>query len=273
GGEVQALADAVESRDGQPPLSDQALTQLQSDAARHVVAREGAELRGYAQLDGTSVEVVGDAGSVAELLDVLGDEAQLVWSHGRLSPVGPLLEARGFRRTRVLHQLRRSLLDALPDVPLAGGVTIRDFVPGVDEQAWLRVNAAAFATHAEQGRWTEADLAAREAEPWFDPAGFLLAERDGTVIGFHWTKIHGDGVGEVYVLGVDPAAQGLGLGPALLVRGLRHLTERGCSEVLLYVDESNGSAMRLYERFGFHTYDTDVQWTAGAVPDIPDATP
>ena len=87
---------------------------------------------------------------------------------------------------------------------------------GADEDAWLAVNAAAFAGHSEQGRWTRADLLAREAEPWFDPAGFLLAERENVLLGFHWTKVHADGMGEVYVLGVDPAAHGLGLGSALL---------------------------------------------------------
>jgi mycothiol synthase len=97
-------------------------------------------------------------------------------------------------------------------------------------------------------------------ESWFDPAGFLLAERDDTLLGFHWTKTHDDGAGEVYVLGVSPDAQGLGLGNALLVRGLRHLQQRGCPTVLLYVDGDNTTAVRLYEKAGFTSYDTDVQW-------------
>jgi mycothiol synthase len=52
------------------------------------------------------------------------------------------------------------------------------------------------------------------------------------------------------------------LGPALLLRGLEYLRERGCADVLLYVDESNAAAMRLYERFGFTSFDVDVQWRA-----------
>ena len=124
------------------------------------------------------------------------------------------------------------------------------------------VNAAAFAGHSEQGRWTRADLLAREAEPWFDPAGFLLAERENVLLGFHWTKVHADGMGEVYVLGVDPAAHGLGLGSALLTRGLAWLAARGCAEVLLYSDEDNAGALRLYDKFGFRRYDVDVQWLA-----------
>ena len=90
--------------------------------------------------------------------------------------------------------------------------------------------------------------------------GFLLADRDDTLLGFHWTKIHPDGAGEVYVLGISPQAQGLGLGHTLLTRGLRLLAERGAPVVLLYVDGDNTAARRLYERAGFVEHDLDVQW-------------
>jgi mycothiol synthase len=262
--DVQALVDAVETRDGEPPLSDQALTQLASPDVVHLVARNNDRLAGYAQIGADALELAGDEGAVGALLDALdarsvGDDVP-VWSHGRRSPVAAALAARGYEQIRVLHQLRRSLADPVPNAPVPDGVAMRSFVPGQDETAWLRVNAAAFAAHAEQGRWTLADLAAREAEPWFDPAGFLLAERGSDLLGFHWTKIHSDGIGEVYVLGIDPSAQGLGLGPALLVRGLQYLAGRGCPQVLLYVDDDNAGAMRLYERLGFSAYDADSQW-------------
>jgi mycothiol synthase len=100
------------------------------------------------------------------------------------------------------------------------------------------------------------------AEAWFDPAGFFLAERDGALLGFHWTKVHPDGTGEVYVIGVAPGAQGSGLGRALLVHGLRHLAARGCKTVILYVEESNAAAMRLYQRIGFGSDNVDIQWAA-----------
>lgn len=261
--QVQALAEAIEASDGEPPLSDQALTQLGTSDVVHVLAHDGDRLVGYAQLDGTTLELAGGAAAVSALLDTVaawGGADLRVWSHGKRSPVGAVLQSRGYTEARVLHQLRRSLADPLPEISLADGVTVRTFVPGQDEQAWLRVNAAAFATHAEQGRWTLADLAARQAEPWFDPDGFFLAERGGQLLGFHWTKIHGDGTGEVYVLGIDPSAQGLKLGPALLVRGLAYLAERGCNEALLYVDDDNSGAMGLYERLQFHSHDSDSQW-------------
>jgi mycothiol synthase len=123
------------------------------------------------------------------------------------------------------------------------------------------VNRRAFAHHPEQGAWTLDDLLAREQEPWFDPAGFFLAVRqDGTLAGFHWTKVHNGEIGEVYVIGVDPAAQGLGLGRALTLVGLHHLRSRGLTTVTLYVDESNQAARKLYESLGFARFAVDVMY-------------
>jgi mycothiol synthase len=263
---VLGLAAEVERRDGAPPFSDQALTRLASTAVTHVVALDGKTLTGYAQRDGTSVELAAlDDATLDELLsatETAGDAPVQVWSHGQHSPTAAVARERGYRPARTLLQLRRLLQPVPPLAPLADGVRMRTFVPGADEDAWLAVNAAAFASHPEQGRWTHADLLAREAEPWFDPAGFLLAERGDVLLGFHWTKVHADGMGEVYVLGIDPAAHGLGLGSALLTRGLASLADRGCTEVLLYADGDNTVALRLYDKFGFHHHDIDVQWLA-----------
>ena len=131
---------------------------------------------------------------------------------------------------------------------------------GTDEDGVLRVNAAAFAAYPDQGSWTRVDIEARESESWFDPSGFLIAWRGSDLVGFHWTKIHPDGAGEVYVLAVDPSTQGTGLGAALLQQGLVSLRDRGCPEVLLYVDGSNTRALHVYEKSGFHRHDLDVQW-------------
>jgi mycothiol synthase len=109
-----------------------------------------------------------------------------------------------------------------------------------------------------------ADLRTAEDEPWFDAKGFLLAvDAEDQLLGFHWTKIHHDqdrSMGEVYVLGIDPEAQGGGLGTALTLAGLRHLAGRGIDRVMLYVEADNPAGIALYARLGFTVWDVDVQY-------------
>jgi mycothiol synthase len=263
-GAILALAESIEAEDGAPPLSDDALTQLDSPHVEHWTAREAGRLSGYAQRRDGAAELAAQPAVLNALLDAVTKPDLLVWAHGRRSRLAEPLAGRGFVRTRELYQLRRTLTDLPPEAPLPDGVQIRPFRAGQDEQAWLRVNAAAFHTHPEQGRRTLAELHALMAEPWFAPADFLLAERGDELLGFHWMKRHSQRLGEVYVLGVAPAAQGLGLGHALLNRGLHHLADAGCTEVLLYVEGDNHTARGLYERAGFAQHDVDVQWRAPA---------
>ncbi|MER6365771.1 mycothiol synthase [Kitasatospora sp. NPDC001527] len=198
------------------------------------------------------------------------------WVHGGHPAARHLAERYGAELVRELRQMRRTGPQT-EAVPLPDGIELRTFRPGEDDTEWLRLNALAFAHHPEQGSWTERDLADRLAEPWFDPAGFFLATRDGKPVGFHWTKVHPatatePALGEVYVVGVDPAEQGSGLGRALTAAGLRHLTggdesvgERGLETVLLYVDADNPAAVRVYERLGFTVHEVDLMYRAGVV--------
>ncbi|MGH9122991.1 MAG: mycothiol synthase, partial [Acidimicrobiales bacterium] len=170
----------------------------------------------------------------------------------------------GLSPGRVLYQMRRSL--PLPD-DLAGSEPLlptRPFRRGEDEKAWLEVNNRAFAWHPEQGSWDLDTLERREAEPWFDPAGLLLYEERGAVVGFLWTKVHPQEhppLGELYVLAVDPSAAGHGLGRRLMVAGLAYLTARGLHEAMLYVDASNARAVKLYIDLGFVVNHIDRAYT------------
>lgn len=183
-----------------------------------------------------------------------------------------MARAAGLRRGRELCQMRR----ALPLEPAlaahADGLALRAFVPGEDEDAWLALNNRAFGGHPEQGSWDRATIAARESQPWFDPAGFLLGERDGRLVAFCWTKVADPdepGPGEIYVLGVDPDVQGAGLGRAMLAAGCNHLHGLGCPSVFLYVDAANAGAVELYRSFGFHVDHHDRAYVA----DVPAAAP
>lgn len=286
--DVRALIEATGAADGTHPVSEHVLLHLRHGGDRtatNLLARDGDTLVGYAHLDGAptpTAELVvhpahRHAGVGAALLDRLEagspDGRLVLWAHGRLDAAVAFARTRGYVEERVLLQLRRSLSAPLGDADLPAGVSLRPFAVGRDEAAWLAVNRRAFADHPEQSRWTIEDLRDREAEPWFDPDGFLLAVRDsdGTIVGFHWTKIHHDDsapIGEVYVIGVDPDAQGKRLGRALTVAGLHYLHGRGLRTVMLYVDESNAGAVRMYERLGFQRWHADVQFRR-SLPEVP----
>ncbi len=142
-------------------------------------------------------------------------------------------------------------------VPL--GFVTRPFRPGIDDDEWLAVNARAFASHPEQGEWTHAVLNERLAESWFDAAGFLLHEIDGRIAGYCFTKVHRTNppVGEIYVIGVDPAHHGKGLGRALTVAGFAHLSASGLRHGMLYVAGDNLAAIGLYESLGMRVAHRD----------------
>jgi mycothiol synthase len=286
---VLGLADAAAAADGVGPLSEQVRLHLAYGgdlAAQDLLLRQGPALAGYSHLgaldpDGRrSGELVIHPAQRRHGLGLALARAAVagagplplrIWAHGDLPAAAALAAAAGFTRVRSLFLMRRSLREAVPEPRLPDGITLRTFVPGQDEEEWLALNAAAFAGHPEQGGWTRSELEHREAQPWFDPAGFFLAVRDGRLAGFHWTKIHqpaaegeasvgGEPAGEVYVLGVHPAEQGTGLGRALTLAGLRYLRVHELPWVVLYVDGENKAAIKLYESLGFAHIGTDVMY-------------
>jgi mycothiol synthase len=296
---VSALVEAATEADGVRPLSEHVMLHLRyggDERVRNVLAWSGDTLLAYGHLDvtdevaGASAELVvhpahrgkgiGRALVSATLAETPDGRLRL-WAHGDHPGAAALAASMGFRESRSLWQMRRSLYAAFPPVELPAGVTVRNFEPGRDDEAWVRLNAAAFRDHPEQGSWTLSDLHRREAEPWFDPAGFFLAERGDRLVGFHWTKVHGgegdhhehpdgphaheghghDPIGEVYVVGVDPDQRGTGLGRALTLVGLRHLRHRGLPDAMLFVDADNTAAIRLYSGLGFTRWETDVMFS------------
>ena len=300
---IIALTHAAGDADGAYPLSEHVMLHLRHGGDRpatHVLAHSSGLLVGYAHVDPTDV-VEGPSAELcvhplyrrrglgralvlatiaaAEETDPVG--RLRLWAHGDHPSANALALSLGFVRSRVLWQMRRSLYAPVPAPTLPDGVVLREFRPGDDDAAWLGLNNRVFADHPDQGGWTEEDLRVRLNEDWFDPAGFLLADRDGLLVGFHWTKVHGtlrhdhgagaleadqdhehdhDPIGEVYVLGVDPAAHGEGLGVALTLAGLRYLRGRGLDQVMLYVDETNTTAIRLYQSLDFARWSTDVSF-------------
>lgn len=288
--EVMQLAFAAAAIDEMAPLSEHVLIHLHhgGDAAdEHLVASDATgKIVGYLHLDqtdivsGSVVEVVvhpdfrrqGVGRALVEFAISKSDDPRMrLWAHGELTSAYTLAAKLGFAKARELWQMRRSLFAPLPKASESSEVHIRSFQVGHDESQWLALNSNVFADHPEQGRMSEQDLAIRMSEAWFDPAGFLIATRnDGgneTMVGYHWTKVHGgvgghghSEIGEIYVLGIAPEERGSGLAKLLSIRGLEHLRGHGLPAAMLYVDADNSAAISLYESLGFAHWDTDVMF-------------
>lgn len=261
--------------DGSDPLDDAAHLRLKHDGLDGPdgpdawVTRDGFALRRGTEIDLAVAPTSRRQGLGRRLAELAcAEPGELTaWSHTDHPAAAGLAAHLGFDRTRALWVMRRRVVVPLPTAEAPPGVTIRDF-GSADTEAVLEVNAAAFAHHPEQGELDLAGLEERMAESWFDPAGLLLAvDDDGRLLGFHWTKQHDAHTGEVYVVGIAPAAQGRGLGRVLTLAGLHHLASRGVDEVILYVESDNESALRLYAGIGFTHLpeDTHVQYRRAQV--------
>ena len=289
---VHRLARAAQHVDGVAPLSEQPLLWLTDPAARvaHLFVRAADDFAGYAQVD-LSVAGAATAELVvhpfarrhgvgsgllerAQLIARSGKRTLSVWAHGDLPAARALAAQAGLDVVRELWKMRLDLTSHHPEpLHLPDGVHLAAFRPGTDDDAWLAVNARAFAGHPEQGRLTAADLHARMAEDWFDPESFLLARRGEEILGFSWLKVVGGeqgrelgsepgtgAAGEIYALGVDPSAQGLGLGSALTRASLDRLAQLGLTSAELYTEGDNTVAIRTYTTAGFTRISLDVQF-------------
>ena len=268
--DIVRLAAQAEAFDGVAPLNEAALLALR-DRERPRVLVQHTDRSGniivaaYAAGD-APVELVVHPdhrrrGLGRRVVDELvADGEHEFWAHGDLPAAQALAAAASLSAARVLLVLRLTF-DGTPAAEVVpDGVTLRSYTPA-DAEAVIAVNGCAFAHHPEQGAMDRADFDRRTSTEWFDPAGLFVAERDGQIIGFHWTKVE-NGTGEVYVVGIDPDAQGGGLGTALTARGLRHLHELGLPIVDLYVEGDNAPALKVYRSLGFKDWKRDTLYTS-----------
>ena len=309
---ARPLIDRAEAADGTPPVSDQALLAVSQGQRKMVVFAE----HGVGVVDpaGTApqatlpvaigiigqgeLDLVVDPGArgrgigttaLARLLEQTNGEV-LTWAHGDNPEANDLLERAGFTPVRSLY---RMALDPtfLPEgdtdpfaVEFPEGFELRTYgTDPLDDEAWVRTNAIAFADHPEQGRVTVADFALMRAEPWFDAADLFLLEAPenggGTaaapakLAGSTWVKTlrggdsadadSGGGAAtetELYAIGVDPAYAGKGLGRALLEVTLARMAQHSPDRVTLYVDGENERAVNLYLAAGFTVDSRSQQW-------------
>lgn len=284
---LPGLIARAKAADGQPPFSDQSLVDLRT-GARQLVALDTSAA---ALVSPTEAEFVVDpdargAGLGTTLLERLLADAEgqlLIWAHGDHPAARALAASHGLTAVRELLHLRLPQIPASPEpmqVDDAGaaarrpapGVRIQAFRPGTDDDAWVAVNARAFVHHPEQGRVTRADLDELLREDWFSADDFLVAWDGDTMAGYCWLKVEADAgedstsqdsTGEFYVVGIDPAQQGRGLGRLLTEAGLDRLRQRGIHQSHLYVEGDNEAAVKLYRSLGFVNDSIDIQYRAG----------
>lgn len=277
---LAALVALCRDVDGHSPLGEHSLlaaVRPGSAGQTGFAATAGAGLVGYAHLselnagEGWSIELAIDPrrrgmGLGTRLFHesishacAHGGGPMNLWVYGDSAPARALARKFGFEPRRELLQFRLSHLPegAPPPPPGIDISTFRD----MDAPEWLDVNNRAFERHPENGGWTREDLEARMATDWWDPKGFLVArDSSGRMVGFCWTKLHDEGVGEIYVVATDPKHQGKGLGRFLTVAGLSSMRTRGAGTGMLYVDAENTPARRLYRDLGFVHDHTDTCW-------------
>ncbi len=263
------LASQVAAGDAAPPLSEAKLTALRrhSDAEPGVVIVDHedtvfacAVVAVASRPSEWGVEVVIPVGhrnietlgalidATAALVSPRGASVLRLWLYTEDLLDGAL--ALGFEPERTLLLMRRPLPGDDVETP-PRDFAVRGFRVGEDEDRWLRVNNAAFATHPENSNWDRGRLEERLAMSWFDPAGLRMAWDGDTLLGFCWTKVHPEGEGEIYIIAAAPEQQGRGMGRALVIEGMRFLAEAGLRSVFLFCEADNTAAVALYRKLGF----------------------
>lgn len=246
----RAIAHGGEGHHWRLDVFDRA-AEARRDATGSAAVTRTAKGYAYATVsDVPTVEMAGGGFDPDLLTALLGRHAAVEWWLRDDAPCGA-----GGEVLRTLHYMTVDL--PVQVKPLPEGFTVRAFRPGRDEAAWVEQNNRAFATHPDQGGWTQYHLAERMREPWFDPAGFLLIEQAGRLAASCWTREHcradGERLGEIHVISVDPDQQGRGLGAVAVTLGLDHLWRAGITKAMLYVDGASTAAVALYRRLGFET--------------------
>jgi mycothiol synthase len=264
---VEQLADAAAAAGEAPPFSDQTLVDLRAGRAQVLGDEQGVAVVRDGEVELVVAREARGRGIGARLVaQVLATDPapRLAWAHGDHPGARALAARNGWSAERTLLQLRAPVPTSAPDPGLPAGHRLDAFRAGSseDETDWLALNAAAFASHPEQGRMTLDDLRARESDAWFSGDDLvLLRDADGRLAGSCWLKVE-DGVGEYYAVAVRPDLQGRGLGGVLMRAGAARLVGRGLDAVALYVEGDNAPALALYRRQGFVDHTVDVQYAA-----------
>ncbi|APT91961.1 hypothetical protein CPHO_02500 [Corynebacterium phocae] len=275
--QVKKLLAEAAAADGYEPLSEQFVLGLTDSRLghQHVVRKQQGRVIGLWAHDGQTAEMVVHPdhrrqGIGSALLAKTPVAGAPVWAHGNIPAAQGFAHAHGLKEQRRLLVMKIAGADlqavaVRPETELEVAdyaVSAAKFGRDAVDHAWVAANNEAFSWHPEQGGWDTSRLHRAMEASWFDPEGVVMLWDGKKLAGFHWTKWHGGGLGEVYVVGLSNAYRGQGLGAPLLHAGLEHLHSKGATEVILYVEADNTPAVAAYEKLGFAVSEEHVLYGA-----------
>jgi mycothiol synthase len=166
----------------------------------------------------------------------------------------------GFRHVRFFWRMDRPRGATLAPPCWPAEVETRPLAGDDMLRAWNDAYNLSFAAHYHFVPSTLEAVRMRMETDAFRNGGILLAYRGGKCVGFCHDALHGRR-GEVALVGVVPAARGIGLGRALLRWGVGWIEARDTDTVELQVDGENETALALYRSEGFTVARTREVWS------------
>lgn len=152
---------------------------------------------------------------------------------------------------------------------LTGKMSIRPFVPGQDDSAWVGINNRATAADPESVALTVEELQRGRKMPWYKYSRRFVAELDGIAVGTV-RAFRGDDekmrVGSVTGPNVVPEARRQGVGTALLERAIEALRERGATRAEGGAGDWNVAARAFLRKHGFEPTHTSSRMERDLAP-------
>jgi mycothiol synthase len=200
-----------------------------------------------------------------------GQKAEVkLWTHDFDAYGRGIAESHGYEPVRYFFLMHRPLNEPLPESQLPEGFTLRHVQSQEDRAEWVEAFNLSFIDH-----WNFHPSSLEIHNNWLQSSKYM-PERDLVAVApdgktfaafcFCWidpddNERNNRNEGWIDTLGTRRGFRKMGLGRAMLLAGMRKLTEDGVDIAKLGVDAENPTgALRLYESVGFKTVRTSVSF-------------